>query len=127
MTRFRGHNADFKKTIEKLTLINRDLESKIEMLKEAAGSGNLGEKRLLDEIRMLKEEIKILRGFAGSSNIPLAKGYECVQPYNRNKANKRVRVESCVPAEGGIFDNIRTAFGGRFTNKQRCIEACHTI
>lgn len=53
------------------------------------------------------------------------RGFECRTPYNRSTTDIRQRLKSCVPAEGGVFDNIRTAMGGRFTNRQKCVEQCY--
>ena len=52
-------------------------------------------------------------------------GFECKTPYNRSSATIRQRIDSCVPARGGVFDNVRTATGGRYTNRQKCIEECY--
>lgn len=48
---------------------------------------------------------------------PLEQGFECVKPYSKRSVKTRDRLESCVPAEGGVFDNIRTAMCGRFTDR----------
>lgn len=53
------------------------------------------------------------------------RGFECKTPFSRFNATTRQRLDSCIPAEGGVFDNIRTATGGRYTHKQKCIEECY--
>lgn len=108
--------------------------------------GLLTTNRLREEVVRLKEEIRILRGAAPSTGeergspeqeeekepVPdpdpsASSGFECTNPYNRSTATVRQRIDSCVPAQGGIFDNIRTALGGRYTHKQKCIEKkCYT-
>lgn len=116
-------HADQEK-IRILNLIKSDLEEKVRLLKTAVENGNMENSRLLREISILMEEIETMKKFT----LPASpeKGFECVKPFRKSNATIRDRVNSCVPVEGGTFDNIRTADGGRFTNKQKCIEVCYT-
>lgn len=140
ISRVKGESINDKERINRLNAIKLDLEGKIVLLNIAVENGTLGRKRLIEEIDILKNEIRILRGFTetrgreeeeeDAPNVfqredSVQRGYECVEPYRKSNATRKSRVDSCVPVEGGIFDNIRTEEGGRFTNKQKCIEVCH--
>ena len=139
MSRVRGESVRDKEDVSRLNLIIHDLEDKIDILNQVSKSGTMENQRLLSEIFILKEEIETLKTFVDNrTDTPepdtyestqeeeqIEKGYECVKPFRKSGATRRDRLDSCVPAEGGVFDNIRTALGGRFTNKQKCIEVCY--
>lgn len=132
MTRLKGQTANDKRDIETLRGIKATLEEKIGLLNKAVDSGKFDKARLVKEITTLKKEIVRLSRFSDSRDTTgdreesTPRGFECVKPFKKSNATRRSRLDSCVPAEGGIFDNIRTTEGGRFTNKQKCIEVCHT-
>lgn len=143
LTRARGESRDKDRTIDGLNRVIADLERTIRLLRAAVDDGLLTTNRLNAEIERLKEEIRILRDADPSAgererespqqeeqeeSVPdpePSSGFECKTPYNRSTATARQRIASCAPAEGGVFDKIRTATGGRYTHKQKCIEECY--
>lgn len=139
LARARGISREKDRTIDGLNRAKAAMEQTIEDLKTAIDNGLLTTNRLKAEIERLKEEIRILKGAApreregdgSAQEAPVpdpepSSGFECTYPYNRGTATTRQRLDSCVPAQGGVFDNVRTATGGRYTHKQKCIEECYT-
>lgn len=138
LTRARGESREKDRTIDGLNRAKTSMQQTINDLRTAVNDGLLTTNRLRAEIERLKEEIRILRGVAPSSGerererprqAPVpdpepSSGFECKYPFNRATATRRQRIASCVPAQGGVFDNVRTATGGRYTHKQKCIEEC---
>lgn len=131
LTQARTESRNKDLTIDRLERVKVDLEQSIDVLRVAVDEGLLTTNRLKAEIEQLKEDIRILGGAARSAgereerDPPPTSGYECRTPYNRDTATMRQRIDSCVPVEGGVFDNVRTATGGRYTNRQMCIEDCY--
>lgn len=139
LARARGISSEKDRTIDGLNRAKAAMEQTIEDLKTAVDNGLLTTNRLKAEIERLKEEIRILKGAApreregdgSAQEAPVpdpepSSGFECTYPYNRGTATTRQRLDSCVPAQGGVFDNVRTATGGRYTHRQKCIEECYT-
>ena len=148
LTRARRESREKDRAIDGLNRAKTSMKQTIRDLRVAVDDGLLTTNRLKAEIERLKEEIRILRGAAPSSGgegerprqpereryrprqAPVpdpepSSGFECKYPFDRDTATPRQRIDSCVPARGGVFDNVRTATGGRYTHKQKCIKECY--